>query len=122
MLFARLATDTLSSLPLWLTHTHTHTHTQIQQHAQNHVAQEPLWHPRRKRGTPSHKAILLKPISQAKPKGVKTIYDYTVKNIKEEPFNLADLKGKVVLIVNVASQCGFTPQYKGTLLHSNCSP
>ncbi|PVG04218.1 putative GPX2-glutathione peroxidase [Serendipita vermifera] len=32
---------------------------------------------------------------------------------KPEPYNFEDLKGKVVLIVNTASECGFTPQYKG---------
>lgn len=43
----------------------------------------------------------------------KTIYDYQVKDIKGQNFDLNTLKGKVVLIVNTASQCGFTPQYKG---------
>ncbi|ORE02651.1 glutathione peroxidase [Rhizopus microsporus var. microsporus] len=42
-----------------------------------------------------------------------TLYDFTVKNIKGEAWNLADLKGKVVLVVNVASKCGFTKQYAG---------
>ncbi|KAI8887599.1 glutathione peroxidase [Backusella circina FSU 941] len=42
-----------------------------------------------------------------------SIYDFTVKDIKNEDWNLADLKGKVVLIVNVASKCGFTKQYSG---------
>ncbi|CEG64892.1 Putative Glutathione peroxidase [Rhizopus microsporus] len=42
-----------------------------------------------------------------------TLYDFTVKNIKGEDWNLADLKGKVVLVVNVASKCGFTKQYAG---------
>ncbi|OBZ89072.1 Glutathione peroxidase 2 [Choanephora cucurbitarum] len=42
-----------------------------------------------------------------------TLYDFTVKNIKNEDWNLADLKGKVVLFVNVASKCGFTKQYSG---------
>src|SRR4051794_7219532 len=39
--------------------------------------------------------------------------DFTVKDIDGKEVNLADYKGKVVLIVNVASKCGFTPQYAG---------
>ncbi|MDR0833972.1 MAG: glutathione peroxidase [Candidatus Symbiothrix sp.] len=41
-----------------------------------------------------------------------TIYDFTVKDIAGEDFSLASLKGKKVMIVNVASKCGLTPQYK----------
>ena len=41
------------------------------------------------------------------------IYDYTVKARKGATCNLADLKGKVLLIVNTATGCGFTPQYEG---------
>jgi glutathione peroxidase len=37
--------------------------------------------------------------------------DFTVKDIDEKDVSLSDYKGKVVLIVNVASKCGFTPQY-----------
>jgi glutathione peroxidase-family protein len=40
------------------------------------------------------------------------LYDFTVKTIEGKDRSLAEYKGKVVLIVNVASECGFTPQYK----------
>ena len=40
----------------------------------------------------------------------KKIYDFTVKDIKGNDVSLADYKGKVLLIVNVASKCGHTPQ------------
>ncbi|WP_143415624.1 glutathione peroxidase [Geobacillus sp. E263] len=41
-----------------------------------------------------------------------SIYDFRVKTIRGEEQSLADYKGKVLLIVNTASKCGFTPQYK----------
>jgi glutathione peroxidase len=41
-----------------------------------------------------------------------TIYDFKMKNIDGKEVSLSDYKGKVVLIVNVASLCGNTPQYK----------
>lgn len=41
-----------------------------------------------------------------------TLYDYSVKSIDGKNIQLSKFKGKVLLIVNVASQCGFTPQYK----------
>ena len=42
-----------------------------------------------------------------------TIYDLKVKNRKKEDVSLKDYKGKVLLIVNTATGCGFTPQYEG---------
>ena len=42
-----------------------------------------------------------------------SIYDYTVKDIRGNDVSLGQYKGKVLLIVNTASKCGFTPQYDG---------
>ncbi|GGP14871.1 glutathione peroxidase [Oceanobacillus neutriphilus] len=42
-----------------------------------------------------------------------SIYDFTAKTIEGEEQPLSDYKGKVLLIVNTASKCGFTPQFDG---------
>lgn len=39
-------------------------------------------------------------------------YDFTIKNRKGEEVSMADYKGKVLMIVNTATACGFTPQYQ----------
>ena len=42
-----------------------------------------------------------------------TFYDFSVKGRAGEDISLADYKGKVLLVVNTATGCGFTPQYEG---------
>lgn len=44
--------------------------------------------------------------------GQKSFYDFSAETIDGKQFNFADLKGKKVMIVNTASKCGHTPQYK----------
>ena len=41
----------------------------------------------------------------------KTIFDYKVESLEGQEINFADFKGKKILVVNTASECGFTPQY-----------
>ncbi|MGH2794379.1 MAG: glutathione peroxidase [Actinomycetota bacterium] len=40
-------------------------------------------------------------------------YDHPLKTLEGDPVEMTDYKGKLLLIVNVASRCGFTPQYEG---------
>ena len=44
---------------------------------------------------------------------MKSIYDFSVKDIDHEEISIEKFKGKTLLIVNVASRCGFTSQYTG---------
>jgi glutathione peroxidase len=43
----------------------------------------------------------------------KSAYDFSFKTIDGQPLPMSSFKGKAVLVVNVASQCGLTPQYSG---------
>lgn len=58
-----------------------------------------------------HKSVT--PVWKPQPgKNMKTLHDYKVTDINGKEFDLSTLKGKKVLIVNVASECGLTPQYE----------
>jgi glutathione peroxidase len=49
----------------------------------------------------------------ARPRPMSSLYDFSVQDIDAKPQSLRDFAGRVLLIVNTASKCGFTPQYKG---------
>lgn len=60
--------------------------------------------------------IMMTTIVKSQNQGAKmgsSVYEFTVKDINGKDKSLNDYKGKVLLIVNVASKCGFTPQYEG---------
>ena len=44
---------------------------------------------------------------------MSSLYDFKMKTLEGKPTDLATYRGNVSLVVNVASKCGFTPQYKG---------
>jgi glutathione peroxidase len=52
-----------------------------------------------------------------------TVYDFEAQTLQGKPVRLADYRGKVLLVVNTASQCGLTPQYEGLeALHRDYAP
>ena len=58
-------------------------------------------------------AGLVGPAAAQQPAAVSSFYDLKTLNLDGTPGNLAQYKGKVSLVVNVASKCGYTPQYEG---------
>ncbi|AWW31935.1 glutathione peroxidase [Echinicola strongylocentroti] len=53
-----------------------------------------------------------KPLDQEDMQTKKSFYDFTVKDIDGKEVDLSQYKGQKVLVVNVASKCGYTPQYE----------
>lgn len=54
---------------------------------------------------------------------MSTVHDFSVKDIDGKDIALGEHRGKVLLVVNVASKCGFTPQYTGLeALHRKLAP
>lgn len=56
--------------------------------------------------------LALTGMAQNKAKNMKTVYDFSLKDKKGNDVSLSQYKGKVLLIVNTATGCGFTPQYE----------
>ena len=53
------------------------------------------------------------PMVEAEPLTEKSIYDFVLKDINGNDVKMDQYRGKALMLVNVASQCGFTPQYEG---------
>src|ERR1017187_3831825 len=59
------------------------------------------------------KLLLMGMVMTASMFGASNVHEFTLNSIEGKPAPLSAYQGKVVLIVNVASRCGFTPQYAG---------
>jgi glutathione peroxidase len=57
--------------------------------------------------------IMFSFLEKAEAKYEKLFFDLSIKGINDETINLSEFKGKTILLVNVASKCGFTKQYTG---------
>lgn len=57
--------------------------------------------------------LVLAVTSSLAAENVMSLYDLTTNSLDGKPVKLADYKGKVLVIVNTASECGYTPQYAG---------
>jgi len=57
--------------------------------------------------------IMFSFIEKVEAKYEKLFFDLSIKGLNNETINLSELKGKTILLVNVASKCGFTKQYTG---------
>ena len=57
------------------------------------------------------RVVEVDPAAASNESGLPDVYQHAIKDLRGQPVNLEQFKGKVTLMVNVASKCGFTPQY-----------